>query len=83
MSTLNERLKRMKEKFLSNAPVEAVAVMDRSTEELRQSGIMDRLPAVGSRLPAFDLVDTTGNHVLSDDLLTRGPLVLTFYRGLW
>ena len=83
MSTLNERLKGMKEKFLKSAPSDVVAIMDRATEALRASGIMDRIPQVGSRLPAFELEDTGGQRVRSDDLLTRGPLVLTFYRGVW
>ena len=34
-------------------------------------------------LPAFELPDTEGSIVRSADLLARGPLVVTFYRGLW
>ena len=83
MSTLNERLKRIKDNFLKQAPSEAVAIMDRATEALRESGILDRIPSTGSRLPAFDLVDTAGQRVRSDELLRQGPLVLTFYRGVW
>ena len=83
MSTLNERLKRIKENFLKQAPSKAVAIMDRATEALRESGILDRTAGVGSRLPAFDLVDTAGQRVRSDELLRQGPLVLTFYRGVW
>jgi hypothetical protein len=83
MSTLNERLKRIKENFLKQAPSEAVAIMDRATISLRESGILDRLASVGSRLPAFALVDTAGQRVRSDELLRQGPLVLTFYRGVW
>lgn len=83
MSTLKERLKRIKENFLKKASPEAVEVMNRSTEALQESGIMDRIPEVGSRLPAFDLLDTEGEHVRSDDILSRGLLVLTFYRGAW
>jgi hypothetical protein len=83
MTTLNERLKRIKEGFLKQAPSEAVVVMDRATEKLRESGIVDRIMGVGSRLPAFELVDTAGQRVRSDELLRQGPLVLTFYRGVW
>lgn len=83
MSALNERLKKMKEKFLQSASADVVAIMDRSTESLRASGILDRLPRVGDRLPAFELEDTAGQRVRSDDLLKTGPLVLTFYRGVW
>ncbi len=83
MSTLNERLKRIKESFLKSASSEIIAIMDRSIEALRTSGILDRIPRVGDRLPAFELADTGGRRVRSDELLETGPLVLTFYRGVW
>ena len=57
--------------------------MYRATEELRASGIMDRVIKVGDRLPAFALPNAYGREVRSDDLLAKGPLVLTFFRGSW
>ena len=83
MSTLQERLDRIKAGFVAQAPPEALAVMHRATEDLRNSGIMDRLPAVGAELPHFELPDTDGRLVSSRDLLARGPLVLSVYRGVW
>lgn len=83
MSTLNERLTRIRESFARSAPAEARAIMHRSTEDLRASGILDGIPAVGDALPAFELADTEGELVRSDDLLHEGPLVVTFYRGVW
>ena len=83
MSTLQDRLSRIKKGFIEKAPAEALAVMNRATEELRESGILGQLPATGSELPAFDLPDSDGNPVRSMDLLANGPLVITFYRGVW
>ena len=83
MSTLNDKLKRLKENFLKSAPEEAVAIMSRATQALRDSGIMDGIPKVGDPLPAFALEDTEGHTVGSDQLLAKGPLVMTFYRGVW
>jgi len=57
--------------------------MHRATEELRASGIMDRVIKVGDRLPSFALPNAYGQEVHSSDLLVRGPLVLTFFRGAW
>jgi len=39
---------------------------------------MDRVIKVGDRLP-----NAYGREVHSSDLLVRGPLVLTFFRGAW
>jgi len=83
MTTLEERLDGIRQGFEAQAPAAALAIMHRATDDLSASGIMDRLPRVGSRLPAFELQDTQGERVHSADLLARGPLVATFYRGRW
>ena len=67
MSKLQERLDRIKKGFVESAPAEARAIVERATEELRASGIMSRLPAPESALPAFELPDTEGELVRSVD----------------
>ena len=37
----------------------------------------------GDSVPAFNLTDADGHPVASRDLLARGPVVLSFYRGVW
>ncbi|MFQ6132884.1 MAG: hypothetical protein ACE5R4_12660 [Armatimonadota bacterium] len=83
MSTLQERLDGIKADFAKQAPAEAKALIARAADELRASGIMSRIPAPGSALPAFELPDTEGQPVRSAELLDRGPLVVSFYRGVW
>jgi peroxiredoxin len=38
---------------------------------------------VGSVAPRFELIDPEGGVCSSRDLLSTGPVVVTFYRGLW
>ena len=38
---------------------------------------------VGAKMPAFTLKDIEGKTVSSDELLKKGNLVVTFYRGAW
>ena len=83
MSRLQERLDRIREAFVAQAPEQVLAVMARATEQLRASGILHGIPEVGDRLPAFALVDTEGKSVRSEQLLEGGPLVVSFYRGHW
>ncbi len=39
--------------------------------------------AIGDQMPAFALSDTNDRLVRSDDLLARGPLIVSFNRGSW
>ncbi|MFY9691280.1 MAG: hypothetical protein WA369_14885 [Candidatus Acidiferrales bacterium] len=57
--------------------------MHRATEDLRRSGILDRVIKVGQPAPEFVLQSLHGEKVSSPELLRRGPLVVTFYRGVW
>ena len=64
-------------------PPEKAAIMHRATDDLRRSGIMDRIVKVGSAAPAFALANYDGSRVSSVELLRRGPLVVSFFRGSW
>ena len=66
-----------------NVPRSVIETMHRATAELRASGLADRALAAGQCAPAFTLNDPGGALVSSADLLARGPLVLSFYRGVW
>ncbi|VVE87210.1 peroxiredoxin-like family protein [Pandoraea bronchicola] len=66
-----------------NAPSEIHPVMERATAALIASGQAGRAIKAGDRAPHFNLKDQDGNDVSSAALLAKGPLVLTFYRGVW
>ncbi len=81
---LQDKLDALKTKFETEmAPPEVVAVLHRITDELIASGQAGRSLHAGDRAPAFTLPDPDGKLVSSQDLLAKGPLVLTFYRGVW
>ena len=80
---LQERLNTYKADFESKTPPEKLAIMHRATEDLRHSGILERVVKVGDRAPEFALPNLRGEKVDSVDLLRRGLLVVTFYRGVW
>ena len=81
--SLQDTLDAMRASFESKLPPEIVNTMHHATEELLQSGIMDRVLKKGDQAPQFSLTDHNGEMVGSDDLLSQGPLVVGFYRGVW
>jgi hypothetical protein len=80
---LEDTLRGIREASAKRISPERAAVMHRATEELRSSGIMDGVIKVGDKLPEFALPNAYGQEVRSADLLVKGPLVLTFFRGAW
>ena len=81
--TLKERLDEYKAGFVEKVPLETREVMYKATDDLRNSGIMDTMLKVSDKAPDFELPDSTGNPVALSALLEKGPVVLTFFRGLW
>jgi peroxiredoxin len=57
--------------------------MHRATAELVATGQAQRALKAGDKAPAFVLNDPDGKPVSSRDLLAKGPLVVSFYRGVW
>jgi peroxiredoxin len=57
--------------------------MHRATNELIASGQAQRAKKAGDLAPEFFLNDPDGQPVASRDLLAKGPLVVSFYRGVW
>ena len=81
--SLQEKLNALKAKAAASRPPEIRAVLEQGVTELRGSGILERMLKAGARAPQFALPDQNEVTVRSADMLTRGPLVISFYRGHW
>jgi len=57
--------------------------MVNATQALIDSRQAERALGAGDRAPQFTLRDADGTKVDSRNLLSRGPLVAIFYRGVW
>jgi len=81
--SLKEKLEATKAASAGRLPDEKRAVMARSVADLRQSGIIERSKGVGQTAPGFALPNHDGAMISSSDLLSKGPLVVSFFRGAW
>ena len=86
--SLQEKLNEFKNNFESGNPPfnvspDVVATIHKATDELRSSGILDRVLKTGDKAPEFSLPNETGEIIHLSGLLKKGNLVLTFYRGVW
>ena len=66
-----------------SVPPSVIEIMHRATAELVASGQAERALKAGDVAPGFTLPDPDGTIVRSADLLPQGPLVVSFYRGVW
>ncbi|HLK34981.1 MAG TPA: peroxiredoxin-like family protein [Terriglobales bacterium] len=82
-ASLREELEGRKALAEQYVPADVQEVNRRTVEGLRVSGIAQRVLAGGAQAPNFALPDQDGNTVSSADLLSRGRLVICFYRGRW
>ncbi len=81
--SLREQFTERKDLILKYVPPETQAVHAKVVADLKRSGIEQRILPIGAKAPAFELQDHGGKRISSVDLLTRGKLVLCFFRGRW
>ncbi|KAG9236619.1 thioredoxin-like protein [Amylocarpus encephaloides] len=81
--SLSAQLSAVLEGFSQKAPPDVVKVIRESVADFDASFQRDLTIKPGQKLPPFNLSDALGNQIRSDELLARGPLLITFYRGEW
>jgi len=67
----------------SETTPEWTPVYDAFVAKLRSGAIAETAPQVGERFPEFALPDARGRYRTLDDIITQGPIVLSFNRGGW
>ncbi|WP_088343816.1 MULTISPECIES: peroxiredoxin-like family protein [Rhodomicrobium] len=69
---------------LSFKPTQAqLGIIHRATAELIESGQAGRALKAADIAPQFQLKDANERLVSSSELLADGPLIVSFYRGVW
>jgi hypothetical protein len=83
MMALKEKLEATRSASTLRRLPEQRAIMQRATDDLRASGILKGVAAVGQMAPTFAAQNYDGRTVSSAELLARGSLVVSFFRGAW
>ncbi|KAH6669010.1 thioredoxin-like protein [Halenospora varia] len=71
------------DKFHQIAPETVTGPIDKSITDFKATFDPSKAIQVGDKLPAFSLSNALGETVTSSSLLSKGPLLITFYRGEW
>lgn len=88
MSSLKATMAEFQKEFESgaapyNVKPAQVDVMHKFDMELLSTGILEHMPRPGDKFPAFALQNQNKEIIELDDLLQRGPVVVSFFRGMW
>jgi hypothetical protein len=81
--SLEEKLAAVRDSAAKRIPADRLAIMHNATEELRQSGVLDRVIKPGAQAPDFTLNDQNGALVTLSAMLTTGPVLMSVFRGFW
>lgn len=72
-----------RERSVGRLKPEHRAKQERHIRELAASGQVERAIKAGDRAPSFTLQNAAGEAFSSADLLAKGPLIVSFFRGSW
>lgn len=80
---LQTQIREFQQKMLPNIPKNILELFEKTTTDLIRTGIGERALHEGGKAPDFTLPNARGQQVKFSDLLAKGPVVVTFYRGGW
>ncbi len=81
--SLTQELDNLRSQSRTNIAADKLEILDKAAEKLGRSGISEHSVKVGDKAPEFVLPNAVGKTVRLKDLLVHGPVVVSFYRGLW
>ncbi|WP_282115057.1 peroxiredoxin-like family protein [Pseudoalteromonas arctica] len=64
-------------------PADVLALMNTTNEELIAQHIKDNALQIGQKVESFSLANHKGENIELADLLKKGPVIISFYRGGW
>jgi peroxiredoxin len=82
-NSYQENLKELRTNLGTMLPKDALNVFDQDAENLQSNHISILKLQVGDKAPDFSLSNATDKTTKLSELLKKGKVVLTFYRGSW
>ena len=80
---LNQKIRQTIQMFREGLPPDLAALIEQGAGEISAFDIVERALRTGDKIPDFTLKTQSGEEKRLLDYLADGPLVLTFYRGIW
>ena len=82
-TALAKDIKAFQDDFIPTIPQATLDTLMSELHGLIAKGIAEKALKKNDTFPTFNLVNSKNNEVSLSQLLTNGPLVISFYRGAW
>ena len=83
MPVYKESLQELVQQLSTMLPGDKLAIFNTDAQNLAAKYTTPLKLCAGDQAPLFSLPNATGNLISLNDLLRHGPVILTFYRGVW
>jgi peroxiredoxin len=83
MDRLNDKIRQTIKHLRDVLPTETTSLLEQGAGEISALDIIENALRPGNAAPDFQLSSYDGKTRRLADYLEKGPLVLTFYRGVW
>lgn len=80
---LTDNIKSFQDELLPNIPEDTLNTLISELQILIATGIAEKSINKGSAFPDFSLPNAKNKTLSLDSFLSKGPLVISFYRGAW
>ncbi len=81
--SLTQQLLETNQGFREKVPTEALAIMDKATEDLVKKNLSKNAISEGAKLAEGELTSIKGEKINISKFIGNQPLVISFYRGGW
>jgi len=80
---LNTKLSAMSQESAAKLDPAIAQIMKESRQQLEDSGLLKQVLGQGEKMTDFVLLDSAQNEFSSREALKKGPLLISWYRGIW
>jgi len=81
--SLNALLTKMSQESKAKLSPEVLQVMMTARQQLEDSGLHLKALSAGEQMTDFVLRDANNKEFSSREALAKGPLLISWYRGIW
>jgi len=81
--SLTQNIQAFQDEFIPTIPKETLDMLMSELQGLIDTGIAEKAIQQNDAFPAFALPNANHESRTLDDFLSKGPLVVSFYRGAW